>query len=79
MQFNTKLMNEPKAYQVTFRLNQLRSIYGKDMTSNCVFFGDNGYNPELGRHVNNLLLTYGTKLVFEIAEIIFKTSRKKSA
>ena len=70
MKFNTKLMNEPKAYQVTFRLNQLRSIYGKQAVSDCVFFGDNHYNPEMGRHVDNLMLTYGSALVLEIAEII---------
>lgn len=77
MKFNTKLMNEPKGYQVSFRLNQLRSIYGKQYVHDCIFFGDNHYNPEMGRHVDNLVLTYGTKLVFEIAEIILVA--KKSA
>lgn len=75
MNFNTKLMNEPKAYQITVRLNQLRAVYGKQYVHDCIFYGDTHYNPEMGRHVDNLMLTFGSKLVLEIAEIMLVSKK----
>ena len=75
MTFNTKLMNEPKAYQITVRLNQLRAVYGKQYVHDRIFYGDNHYNPEIGRHVDNLMLTFGSKLVLEIAEVILVSKK----
>lgn len=69
-------MNKPNAYQITMRINQLIAYYGKQYVHDCIFFGDTHYNFEIGQHVDNLLLCYGTKSVLNIADLIFKQKGK---
>lgn len=69
----TKLQSEPIAWQVTLRVNQLISYYGRDSIAECIYFGI-GDDLEQGLHVKNLLLTYGTASVLKVCENIFPKS-----
>lgn len=72
---NTKLMNEPKAFQVSFRIRALNAHYGQWQVEQILFTGRT-YGivrlEEIKRHTDNLMLTYGVGLVFEVFEMFEK-------
>lgn len=68
----TKLIDSPIDYQVTMRLDQLKMYYGEHKLENAIFLGDYSNNSEIGRHVENLFLTYGASKVMENFDLIYK-------
>lgn len=60
----------PVEYLISERLKQLSSYYGQKQVYGEVIYSDST-NPELRRHIDNLMLTYDTSLVLEVTEILF--------
>lgn len=70
-------MDYPETLQVKFQLRQLSLHYGIQCLDNAVYGLTYGIVriEECQRHVENLMLTYGTKLVMSQFEKMFQTKK----
>jgi hypothetical protein len=80
-QLNTTLMNQPLAYQCSFRINELCSYYGKLNAYKTMLsprrIMELSDLSELERHVSNLYITVGHDCYFDVFNIIFNKELKK--
>lgn len=70
---NTELMNSATQYIIEQRVNQLALHYGLDLEFQAMF------NPEVERHLSNLMLTFPAFKVSIKKELKKYSTNKKSA